>query len=130
MAAEDAADRLRVALLDLGDVESELEARPEPRHPDDLVAEDLLGQGLPVDGGGDRDAGVGVKVVDVRSVDEAVHRGVDRWRGAALSVQAVVERRDHLVLALDAGIDLDEGAHPVEAQDGEPLLGEGAEVAA
>ena len=102
VAAEDAADRLRVGLLDGGDVEAELEARTPPGHPDDLVAEDLLGQRLAVGGGRDRDAGVGVQVVDVGGVDQAVHRGVDRGCRAALAVQAVVERRDHLVLALDA----------------------------
>ena len=80
------------------------------------------GQRLPVGGGRDRDAGVGVQVVDVRGVDEPVHRGVDRRRGAALAVQAVVEGRDHLVLALDAGVDVDERAHPVEAQHGEAGL--------
>ena len=129
VAAEDAADRLRVLLLDLGDVEAELEAGPAPRHPHDLLAEDLLGQLLPVGGRRDRDAGVGVQVVDVRGVDEAVHRGVDRRRGAALAVQAVVERRDHLVLAVDARVDVDQRAHPVEAEHGEAGLGQGAEVA-
>ena len=53
-------------------------------------------------------------------VDEAVHGRVDRRRGAALAVQAVVERGDHLVFALDAGVDVHEGAHAVEAQHGEP----------
>ena len=66
----------------------------------------------------------------MRGVDEAVHRGVDRRRGAALAVQAVVERGDHLVLALDAGVDVDERAQPVEAQHGEAGLGQRAEVAA
>ena len=88
------------------------------------------GQRLAVGGGRERDARVGVEVVDVGGVDEAVHRGVDRRRGAAPAVQAVVERGDHLVLALDAGIDVDERAQAVEAQDGEPGLGQRAEVAA
>ena len=90
------------APLDRRDVESELEPGPSPRHPQHAVAEALLGQLLPVGGGRDRDPGVGVEVVDVGGVDEAVHRGVDRRRRAALAVQAVVERGDHLVLALDA----------------------------
>jgi hypothetical protein len=51
-----------------------------------------------------------VKVVDVRGVDKSVQRGIDRRRGAAFAVQAEVEGRDHLVLALDAGIDVDERA--------------------
>jgi len=56
-----------------------------------------------------------VEVVHVGRLDEAVHRGVDRGCGAALAEQAVVERRDHLVLAVDAGIDVNERAEPVEA---------------
>ena len=71
-----------------------------------------------------------MQVVDVRRVDEAVHRGVDRRRRAALAVQAVVERGDHLVLAVDAGVDVHERAHAVQAQHREARLGEGAEVAA
>ena len=66
----------------------------------------------------------------MRRVDEAVHGRVDRRRRAALAVQRVVERGDHLVLALDARVDLDEVAQPVEAQHREALLGERAEVAA
>ncbi len=130
VAAQDAADRLRVGLLDRRDVEAELEARTTPRHPDDLVAECLLGELLAIRSGRDRDPGVWVQVVDVRGVDEAVHRGVDRGGGAALAVQAVVEGRDHLVLAVDAGVDVDERAHPVEPQHREPAGGQGAEVAA
>ena len=71
-----------------------------------------------------------MQVVDVRRVDEPVHRGVDRRRGAALAVQAEVERGDHLVLALDARVDVDERAHPVQTEDREAGLGQGAEVAA
>ena len=63
-------------------------------------------------------------------VDEAVHRGVDRRRGAAPAVQAVVEGRDHLVLALDARVDVDERAQPVEPEHREAGLGERAQVTA
>ncbi len=130
VAAEDAADGLRVLRLDGSDVEAELEAGPAPRHPHDLVAEDPLRQRLAVGGRRDRDPGVGVQVVDVRRVHEPVHGGVDRGSRTALAVQAVVEGRDHLVLALDARVDVHEGTHPVESQDRETALGEGAEVAA
>lgn len=130
VAAEYAADRLGVGLLERGDVEPELEAGPPPRHPQHPVAEDPRGQFGAVLGGGDGDAGVGVQVVDVDGVDEAVHGGVDGRRGAALAVQAEVERGDHLVLALDARIGVGHGAQPVEAQDREPFGGERAQVAA
>ncbi len=59
-------------------------------------------------GRGDGDAAVGVQVVDVGGVDQAVHRGVDRRSRTALAVQAEVEGGDHLVLAVDARIDVDE----------------------
>ena len=127
--AEDAADRLRVRRLDLGDVQAELEAGPPPGHPHHLVTEDLLGQRLTVGRGRDRDPGVGVQVVHVRGVHQAVHRGVDRRRGAALAVQAVVERRDHLVLTLQAGVDVDERAQPVQPEHGQAGLGQRAQVA-
>ena len=115
---------------DRGDVEAELEAGPAPRDPGHPVAEAAAGQRLAVGGGRERDAGVRVEVVDVGGVDEPVHRGVDRRRRAAAAVQAVVERGDHLVLALDARVDVDERAQPVQAQDGEAGLGQRAEVAA
>ena len=83
-----------------------------------------------VGGGSDRDPAIGMQVIDVRSVDEAVHRGIDRRRRTAPAVQAVVEGRDHLVFALHAGIDVDQRAHPVQAQHGEPGLGQRAEIAA
>ena len=130
MPAEDAADRLRVGLLDRGDVEAELEPRTTPRHPHHPVAEDLGGQSLAIGGGRDGDAGVGVQVVDVGGVDQGVHRGVDAGGGATLAEQAVVEGGHHLVLAFDAGVDADEGPHPVEAQHREAGLSEGAEVSA
>ena len=79
---------------------------------------------------GDGDAAVGVEVVDVGGGDEAVHRGVDRRRRAAPPVEAEVERGDHLVLALLARVDVDEGPQAVEAQHGEAGLGQRAEVAA
>ena len=83
----------------------------------------------PVRGGRQRDPGVGVQVVDVRGVDETVHRGVDRRRRAALAVQAEVERGDHLVLALHARVDVHQRAQPVQPQHRQVLLGQRAQVA-
>ena len=109
---------------------AELEAGPPPRHPLHAVAEDLLGQRLAIDGRGDRDARVGVQVVDVRRVDQAVHRGVDRRGRATLAVQAVGEGSDHLVLAVDAGVDVGERAQAVQPQHRQARLGQRAEVTA
>ena len=116
MAAEDRADGLRVRPLDRGDVEAQLEPGAPPRDPGHAVAEAVARQRLAVGGGRERDPGVRVEVVDVGGVDQPVHRGVDRRRRAAPPVQAVVERGDHLVLALDARVDVDQRAQPVEPQ--------------
>ena len=43
-------------------------------------------------------------------------------------VQAEVEGRHHLVLALDARVDVDEGKQPVKPQDSETALPQGAQV--
>ena len=74
--------------------------------------------------------GVRVQVVHVGGVDEPVHGGVDRGGGAALAVQAVIERGHHLVFTLDAGVDVLECLQPVQAEDREPGFGQRAEVAA
>ena len=130
MPAEDRADRLRVVAPDGRDVQPELEAGPAPRDPGDAVAEAAAGQRLAVGGRGERDPGVGMEVVDVVGVDQRVHRGVDRRRRAAPAVKAEVERGDHLVLALDAGVDVDQRAQPVESEDRQTGLGQRSEVAA
>src|SRR5262249_55971279 len=75
--AQDDPDRVRPGPAYRRDVEAELETGPPPRHPDHPVAEALLGQGLAVGRGGERDPGVRVQVVDVDRLDQAVHRGVD-----------------------------------------------------
>ncbi len=71
-----------------------------------------------------------MQVVDVRRVDETVHGGVDRRRRAALAVQRVVEGCDHLVLAVDAGVDLRKRTQAIEPQHCEARLGERSEVSA
>ena len=118
------------ARADRGDVEAQLEPRPPPRHPGHAIAERLARQRLAVGRGRERDPRVGMEVVDVGGVDQAVHRGVDRRRRAALPVEAVVERGDHLVLALDARVDVDQRAQPVEPQHREARVGQRAQVAA
>ena len=130
VAAEDHADRARVRLLDRGDVQAELEARAPPGHPGDPAAEALGGQLLTVGRGRERDARVGVQVIDVRGLDQAVHGGVDGRRGAALAERAEVERGDHLILALHPRVDASQGAQRVEPQHGEARRLQRAEVAA
>ena len=110
VAAEDDADRLRVRLLHGRDLEAELESRASPRHPHDAIAEALLGQRLAVRRRRQRDARVRMEMIDMRGIDETVHRGVDRGCRAAAPVQAVVEGGDHLVFSIDSRVDVDERA--------------------
>ena len=130
VAAEDHADGRRMVPFDRGDVEAELEAGPPPRHPRHAVTEALGGQRLPVLRGRERDPGVRVQVVHVRGVDQAVHRGVDGRRRPAFAERAVVERGDHLVFALDTGVDTRQVAQRRQPQHGQARRGERAEVAA
>ncbi len=129
MTAEDGADHA----LPGGEVAhtpAELPAGPLPRDPGDGAAPDLLDQRRSVDGTGEGDDRVGVEMVDVGVLDEAVHGRVDRRGGAAGPVAAVGEQPDHLVLVLDPSVDAVEGHQAVAFEDGETGRGEGAEVAA
>lgn len=126
--AEHTADGLRVGGLDGGDVESQLKPGPAPRHPHHAVPETLGGQLLPVDGAGERDSGVRVQMIDMSGVHQSMHGGVDGGRSTSLSVQAVVEGGDHLVLALDPRIHVGQRPHPVQPQHGQPTLGERPQV--
>jgi len=99
-------------------------------NPGDAVAEAAAGEGLAIRCGGEGDPGIGVQVVDMCGVDEAVHRGVDRRSRAAATVEAIVERGDHLVLAFDARIDVDQRAQSIQPQDRQTAFRERAEVAA
>ena len=128
--AEDHADRIGPLAPDRRDVEPQLEPRSSPRGPRDAVAERLPRQRFAVRSRRERDPGVGMEVVDMGRVDQSVHRGVDRRCGAAASEQAVVERRDHLVFLLDAGVDVDERPETIEPEDRQAGLGERAEIAA
>lgn len=130
VAAEDHADRLGIPLLDGRDVESQLEAGPAPADPGDLVAEALGGQLLTVGRARQRDPRVRVQMVDVRGLDERVHRGVDRRGRASFAVQAVVEGGDHLVLAVHPRVHVLERPYPVQPEHGETGLGQRPEVPA
>ena len=69
-------------------------------------------------------------MINMRGVDQAVHRGVDGRRGASLAVQAVVEGGDHLILALDPGINVHQLPHPIKPQHSEAGLRQGPQVPA
>ena len=75
------------ARLDRRDVQAELEARAPPRHPDHPAAEASAVSSSPSAAVAIAMPAVGVQVVDVRRIHQAVHRGVDRRRRAALAVQ-------------------------------------------
>ena len=130
MSSEDRPDRARLRAPDLRQVQAQLEAWTTPVDPGHTVAETSSRQGLAVSCCRERNPRVGVEMIDMRGVDESVHRRVDRWCRATPTMEAVVEGSDHLVLALDAGIDVCECAQSVEPQNGEAGLGQRAQVAA
>ena len=129
VSAEDGTDD-PLAVGQLAHAPSELPAGPLPRHPRHRPAPDLVDQLLAVGGAGQGDDAVGVQMVDVRVVDQCVHGGVDRRRGTARPVAAVGEQADHLVLVLDAAVDLVQADQPVALEHGQAVGGEGSEVAA
>ena len=91
----------------------------------------LAAQDLAVCSRRDRDAGIGVEMIDVGGVDQPVHRGVDRLGPAPPLRTGRVERRDRsLVLALHAGVDVDQGpASCSSRRTAQPLLLQSAEIA-
>ena len=131
MAAEDAADACGLACLDRGDVQAELEARVAATGTQTTLSPKIV----PVSASPSAAVAIAMPESGCRwstcgGVHQAVHRGVDRRRRAALAVQAVVERRHHLVLAVHPRVDVDQGTQPVQPQHRQPGLGQRAEVAA
>ena len=118
MAAEDGADDLGVA-GQLGHGTSELPTGTLPRHPGHGAAPDLADQLLPVGGTGQRDDRVRVQVVDVRQVQEPVHRSVDGRRRPTVAEGAVGEQPDHLVLVLHPAIDVVERDQTLALEHGQ-----------
>ena len=120
MPAEKAPDRIRVSGLDRRNVEAELKAGPPPRNPHDLRPERVAGQLLAVRGGCERDPRIRMQMIHMSRIDESMHRRVDRRSRSTLAEEAMVERRDHLVFAIDPRIHVRERPQPVEPQHGEP----------
>ena len=58
-------------------------------------------------------------MIHMRRVHQTMHRRVNRRGGAALTVQAVIERSDHLILPVHAGVHVHQGPQPVQPQDSE-----------
>ena len=117
--AENAADCLRVLLLDPSDIETQLETRSPPGDPDDFGAKNFRRQFFTVHSSGDCNTRIGMQVVDMVRVDQGVHGGIDRGSSATLSVGAIVERFNHLVFALKTRIDVHELPHSIELENSE-----------
>ena len=128
VAAQDHALEAGAGLVDALDQQRELEPWSPPRHPGDLLPEALLGQLFAVGGGGQRDDGVGVEMIDVRDPEQPVHRGVDAGRGPALAEAAEVEHLVQLVLLLLAPVHLLEASEPIDDQGRQPVGRQRAEV--
>ena len=87
-----------------------------------------LVQLLPIGSRRDRDPRVRVQVIDVRRVHQPVHRRVDARRRPTLAMQAVVERRHHLVLPLHPGVDVHQRLQPIQPQRRQPLRRQRPEI--
>src|SRR6266478_1772557 len=103
---EDHALRVRVLPGEGSDLEAEVEAGALPRQPADLAAEQLGGE-LPAAGrGGDPDHRVRVHVIDVLVRHKGVERRVDAGRAWVEVEGAVRQVTHHLVLVLQAPVEL------------------------
>ena len=111
----------RVRGLDRGDVQAQLEAGPAPRHPHHPLPENRAGQLLTIGRGGDRNTGIGMQMIHMRRIHQTMHRGINARRGAALAVQAEIERRDHLILPLHPRIHLHQRPHPIQPSTAKPV---------
>ena len=120
MAAQDHPLEAGTGVVDALDPQRELEPWSPPRDPGNLLPEALLGQLLAVGGGGQRDDGIWVEVVDVRGPQQPVHRGVDAGRGATLTEAAEVEQLVQLVLLLLAAVHLLEASEPLDDEADSP----------
>ena len=81
-----------------------------------LLPENLAGELLTIGRGGDRDPGIGMQMIHMRRIHQTMHRGINARGGAALAVQAEIERRDHLILPIHPRIHLHQGPHPIQPQ--------------
>ena len=62
-----------------------------------------------------------MQMIDMRRIHQPVHRRVDARRRPTLAMQAVVERRHHLVLPLHPGIHVHQRLQPIQPQHRQPL---------
>ena len=115
---------------EIAQAEAEIEARPLPVEPAEPAAEGVGDSVPPFRGGREGDQRVGVEMVDVGGGEKSVQRRVDRRHRAARPEAGVVEQGDHLVLLVEALVDALHRAQPLEVDQGEPVDGQGAEVAA
>ena len=135
--AEHDADGARIGGDRLAQNQAEIEARPLPIDPHNLVPVDLPRELLAVAGGGDGDDGVRMTVVDVSIRDEGVQGRID-GAGARIQIEdAVRVHRDHVIFdrrlhARDIGrmIDIAQAQELVHVERGEVLSLGRAQVAA
>ncbi len=86
-------------------LQAQIEAGALPPKPADLVAIYLARQCLAVGSGGNGDDRVGMDMVDMRGIDEAVQRRVYAGRAGVQTKSAMGEILDHLVLVLHPAIE-------------------------
>ena len=130
VAFEDDALGVRILGGELGQVEPQLEARPAPGQPADLVAVDLARDRPAVLRRRDRDHCVGVHMVDVTIGKVGVESRVDRRRAWVEGEGAVRKVADHLIFMCRTPVEAAQPFQLVHVEGGEPVELHRADVAA
>src|SRR5918998_908055 len=128
MLLEEYRTSLRVRPKNLGDVLRHGEAWPLVVEPDGFAPERIPDELPSVGRGRERDDRVGVRVVDVRGVDERVEQRLDRRPRLVGHERAAAEVVDHLRVV--HRVAFDEWEDLVEPKGGETGGGDGGQVGA
>ena len=134
MCLEHRALELRILLRELAQLQAKLVARADPGQPADFPAKYLFGQRPGIGRGRDGDERVGMHVIDVRPVDQAMQRRVDAGR-ARIQVESAVRVQRHqravgvLVGGLRRTVELLQRPKFLHVQRGETIQLHGAQVA-
>ena len=113
--------------------ETELEAGAQPWNPDERVVElaiKFVHLGEAVAGGGECDAPIGMKVIDMREGQEAVQRRIDGRGDGVVTEGAKGIHRNHVVFVIDSLVERNEGKKFLLVERGKARALDAAEVSA
>jgi hypothetical protein len=130
MAAEHHTDHLGVLGRHGTDLQSKVESGPLPRQIADLVAIDLARQLFGIRGGGNRDHGIGVHMINMRIGHKPVQRRINGGCARIEIERAMIEQLDHLVFVRDAPVQLLQPQELIHVERREPIQLHGPDIAA